>query len=154
MYLGFKTYILLGAVLLIGPDVARAQHYTQTNLVSDVPGMAPVTDHNLQNSWGLTRSATGPWWTSDNNSGLSTVYNGTGTVIPLIVTIAPPAGVTTAAAPTGIVFNGTQDFAITPGNPAGFIFDTEDGTISGNPVVNATASILKVDNSKVGGGAV
>ena len=142
--------------MLLFPELADAQHYTQTNLVSDVSGMmAPIIDSNLQNPWGLARSATGPWWVADNNKGLSTVYNGAGTINPLVVTIPPPAGSNAAATPTGIIFNGTQDFALTTGNPGLFIFDTEDGTISAwNPAVNATKAVLKVDNSKVGGGAV
>ena len=37
------------------PNLTFAQQYTQTNLISDIPGMAAQTDPNLQNSWGLTR---------------------------------------------------------------------------------------------------
>ncbi len=66
----------------------------------------------------------------------------------LVVTIPPPSGGSGPATPTGIVFNGTTDFAVTPGNAARFIFVTEDGTISAwNPSVNLHNAILKVDNS-------
>ena len=57
-----------------------AQHYTQTNLVSDMPGVAAVTDPNLVNCWGLSRSSTSPWWVSDNGTGVATLYSGTGSI--------------------------------------------------------------------------
>src|SRR6266576_575390 len=59
---------------------ARAQSaYAQHNLVSDVAGLADHTDPNLLNPWGIAFSATSPFWISDNHSGLSTLYNGSGT---------------------------------------------------------------------------
>jgi hypothetical protein len=68
-----KSLLFSSFVLLVFPALTRAQHYQQTNLVSDIPGMAPVHDPNLQNPWGLTRSPGGsPWWVSNNNSGTST----------------------------------------------------------------------------------
>jgi uncharacterized protein (TIGR03118 family) len=129
----------------------------RTNLVADVAGQALVTDPNLVNPWGIARSPTGPFWVSDNGAGVSTLYNGSGQAFPvgqpLIVTVPPPAGSQAGAksAPTGIVFNGTNDFAITDGAksvPSLFIFATEDGTISGwNQAVNAGTPIVTVDNS-------
>jgi uncharacterized protein (TIGR03118 family) len=125
-------------------SVAEAQHYTQTNLVSDTPGLAPITDPNLVNPWGLSRASDSPWWVANNNSGTSTLYDGVGNPQGLIVTI-PPA-VTGSGSPTGTMFNGTNDFEVTPGNPAQFLFVTEDGTISGwNPSANPTQAIVKVN---------
>ena len=65
--------------LFLLPDVTQAQHYKQTNLVSDIAGMAPTVDPNLKNPWGLTRSSGSPWWVGNNNSGTSTVYGSDGT---------------------------------------------------------------------------
>ena len=76
--LKYFTVLAVGFSLL--PVFTKAQHYTQTNLVSDLPGMAPVTDVHLVNPWGLTRSATSPWWVADNNSGFSTLYTGAGAI--------------------------------------------------------------------------
>jgi uncharacterized protein (TIGR03118 family) len=105
------------------------KHYQQTNLVSDVPGLAAVTDPHLVNAWGLSRSAGSPWWVADNGTGVSTLYTGAGTVIPLVVTVPAVWG---TSAPTGTVFNGVAtDFLLAPGMPARFLFSTEDGTISG-----------------------
>ena len=126
---------------------AQPQHYTQTNLVSDTPGMAAATDPNLVNPWGLSRSSGSPWWISDNGPGLTTLYSGAGATIPLVVTI-PPADSSSGAGgtPTGQIFNGTSDFQLAPGLPARFIFVTEDGTVSGwNPGVNAASAVIKVN---------
>jgi uncharacterized protein (TIGR03118 family) len=123
-----------------------AQHYKQTNLVSDMPGVAAVTDPNLVNAWGMSRSSGSPWWISDNGPGLATLYNGAGAIQSLVVTIPPGDTSSPGGTPTGQVFNGTTDFQLTPGNPARFIFVTEDGTISGwNPAVNPTVAQIMVN---------
>jgi len=96
--------------------------FTQTNLVSDIPGMAKTTDPNLVNPWGVSFSSGSPFWISDNGTGLATLYNGAGDIIPLVVTVPPPGG----AAPTGQVFNSSSSF-----NGDLFIFATEGGTITG-----------------------
>jgi uncharacterized protein (TIGR03118 family) len=123
--------------------------YAQTNLVSDIPGLAKNTDSNLANPWGIAFSATSPFWISDNHTGVATLYNGAGqpfpVASPLVVTVPPPAGGMPPSAPTGIVFNSTGS-----GNFGGglFIFATEDGTISAWN--SGTAALLKVDNSASG----
>ncbi len=145
---------VLALSLFILPAICEAQHYKKTNLVSDIPGMAPTVDPNLKNPWGLTRSSGSPWWIGNNNSGTSTLYDGKGNIVPLVVTIPPPAGspAGTSATPTGTVFNGSPtDFLLAPGKRAIFIFVTEDGTISGwNPGIDPTNAVLKVDNSDGG----
>jgi len=54
--------------LALIPTLASAQHYQQTNLVSDVPvtPAASVSDPNLQNAWGLVHGPGTPWWISNN----------------------------------------------------------------------------------------
>ena len=143
--------------LLLLSATAGAQRYQQTNLVSDVPGLAATTDPDLVNAWGIVHSATSPWWVNDNGTGKATLYNAAGTKLALVVTVPPPDGSApgTTSAPTGIVFNGsTTDFVVanpadnTKSGPARFIFATEDGTISGwNPAANPNTAIIKVDNS-------
>jgi uncharacterized protein (TIGR03118 family) len=125
---------------LIMSAACFAQHYTQTNLVSNTAGVAPVTDPDLVNPWGLSRGSGSPWWVSDQATGFSTLYNGAGAKQSLIVTI-PPADPTNTntptGTPTGTIFNGSQtDFLLAPGKPATFLFSTIDGTIAGwNPTV-------------------
>jgi uncharacterized protein (TIGR03118 family) len=110
----------------------------QTNLVSDIPGVARTTDPQLVNPWGLALSPSSPVWVSDNGTDVSTLYAG-GTKgsplnpVPLTVTI--PGG-----APTGQVFNDSKGFVVHArdgsSGPAAFIFDSEAGVISGwNPGV-------------------
>ena len=148
----------------IDHQVEEETSFAQTNLVSDGFVVPAVTiDPNLINPWGLTHSATSPFWVSDNGAGVTTVYNGDGTLVKVggfpAITIATPSGQTSPASPTGDVFNtaGTG-FNISSGGVTGssvFIFATEDGTISGwNPNVNSGSSILAIDNSQGGTGAV
>ena len=172
----WKFLPVLGLSLFLLPAVTQAQHYKQTNLVSDIKGMAPITDPNLKNPWGITRSAGSPWWTGNNNSGTSSLYNGTGGPLNIFTeaggvagnfVIVPPPGFApgASATPTGVVFNGSAaDFHMSKSTPPGlqavFIFVTEDGTISGwNPGANLAAgakppsinAVLQVDNSEKGG---
>ena len=127
-----------------------AQRYAQTNIVSDLPGVAITQDTNLKNAWGIAFGPGSPIWVADNGTGLSTLYSGTGTIIPLVVTIPAPAGDDTSA-PTGLVFNGSGDFVVTKDRKSGasiFIFDTEDGTIVGwSPGVDLTNGVIAVPNS-------
>jgi len=126
---------------------ALAQHYKQTNLVSDQSGVAAIQDMNLVNPWGLSRATGSPWWASDNGTGLATLYLGTGTPASLVVTI--PTGdpnASSTGSPTGTVFNGSTGFALAPGKPALFMFVTEDGTISGwNPGVKPTTAVIEAN---------
>jgi uncharacterized protein (TIGR03118 family) len=144
----FAAGAVLVAVSALGPARAEAQHYQQTNLVSDIPGMAPITDANLANPWGVARASGSPWWVANNSTGTSTLYNAATqppTALSFVVDIpqAPPGG-NEGGVPTGIVFNGTAGFEVNPGNPARFIFVTEDGTISGwSPSVDPTHAIIK-----------
>jgi uncharacterized protein (TIGR03118 family) len=140
---------LFGSLSPLTPVVTVGANYVQHNLVSDIPGMADNTDTNLVNPWGIATSATSPFWISDNHSGLSTLYNSSGTPLSLVVTIPPPSGGTPPAAPTGIVFNGnTNAFFVAPNTAAHFIFATEDGTISG--WASLSNAVLKADNSAGG----
>jgi uncharacterized protein (TIGR03118 family) len=150
--LGFVFFVLTSAATLH----AQANSYTQTNLVSDTPGLAKVTDPNLINPWGISFFPGSTFWIADNNSGLSTLYDAQGNIQTLIVKIPAPNGVAGISAPTGTVANGTTGFPVTSGGTTGpslFIFDTEDGTISGWNG-NGTTAALAVDNSMGGAGAV
>ena len=134
------------------PTFAGSVNYIQQNLVSDIPGLAPVTDPNLVNPWGLSDSGASPWWVSDNGSGLATIYNGnTGVASSTVVTIPTPAGGTPPSAPDGQVFNSTaSSFVINGGTKATFIFAAEDGTISAWNGAQGTHAFLEVDNSTSG----
>ena len=169
VFKSLKSFTLLAVGLSLLPVVAKAQHYTQTNLVSNIAGQAPLQDPNLQNAWGLVSSPGGPnpgspWWVSNNAGGTSTLYSidatGAAHLVPInpapnefviipnapVPTTPPPPG-----SPTGVMFNGSStDFLLAPGAPAVFLFVTEDGTVQGwNPGVNRASAVIKVDNSQV-----
>src|SRR5580704_13671088 len=121
-----------------------ARHYTQSNLVSNTAGVAPVTDPQLINPWGLSRASGSPWWISDNGTGFSTLYTGAGGIVGLDVSIPrsnPTSGPFKAGTPTGTIANSSPtDFLLAAGKPAAFLFSTIDGTISGwNPTVGVPA---------------
>ena len=133
------------ALALAGPADAHgggkgANVYKKRNLVSDIDGVARITDSNLVNPWGLAFGPATPAWVSDNGMDVSTLYSGgvrksIPVTLPLVVGI--PGG-----APTGVVFNGTPGFKV-GGAPAHFIFDSEAGTITAwnagtNAVTEAT----------------
>jgi len=144
---------VIASVALILSGAAFAQHYQQIDLVADSKSVSSTAtiDPNLVNAWGVARSSGSPWWVSDNGTGLSTLYDGTGAIVPLVVTIPPPMNGAPPSAPTGTVFNFTPAFRLKSGKPAVFLFATENGTISGwNPGVDPTNAVVKVDNSQAG----
>ncbi len=153
--LKYKNLIVMAAFLAIvfSAAAAVAQRYTQTNIVSDIPNLAITTDPNLKNAWGIAFGAGTPIWIADNGTGLSTLYTGTGSIIPLVVTIPPAPGNDTGA-PTGLVINQSGDFRVTKEGKTGaaiFIFDTDQGTIAGwSPGVDLTNAVTVVDNSEAG----
>jgi uncharacterized protein (TIGR03118 family) len=143
---------MITTLALLFSSAAFGQHYQKTDLVADSSSVSSTAtiDPNLVNAWGLSRSSGSPWWISDNGTGLSTLYDSAGAIVPLVVTIPPPMGGTGPSAPTGTVCNFTKDFKLKAGKPAIFLFATEDGTISGwNPGVNPNA-VLTVDHSQQG----
>jgi uncharacterized protein (TIGR03118 family) len=138
------------ALVLSGVSVAGAHGtvYQKRNLVSDIDGVARITDPNLVNPWGLSAGPTTPLWVADNGTDKSTVYSGgvrrsVPMIVPLVVDIAD-------GAPTGTVFNPTSGFPVN-GAPSKFIFDSEAGTITAwnggttaaTVVPNTTGAIYK-----------
>lgn len=149
-----------GSLLSYSPVGIAGPFYKETNLVTDdqqflmSQGFAPaaVTDPNLINPWGVSRSATSPFWVSNQGSGTATLYNGAGQPFPLasplVVTIpqsaSPPTG------PTGQIFNGTADFTLSNGKTGKgfFFFSNLDGSISGwNPSGSPTSAVQVVPPS-------
>jgi len=78
-----------------------SRSYVQTNLVSDIPGLAAHTDPNLKNPWGTSVGPGSPIWVSDNHAGVTTLYDGAGNPQPRVVAIpAPPSLVALPPMPT------------------------------------------------------
>jgi uncharacterized protein (TIGR03118 family) len=129
-----------------------ASKFLATSLVSDGTLPAAHTDANLVNAWGLVFNPTGFVWVANNGTSKSTLYDGNGVPQSLVVSI--PAGTGGDASPTGIVYNGTQDFKVSQNGVTGasvFIFAGEHGTISGwSPTVNGTSAITVFDGGANG----
>jgi uncharacterized protein (TIGR03118 family) len=134
--------------------------YQQTNLVSDISGLAQITDSNLVNPWGIAFKSTGtgsPVWVSDQGTGTATLYavspSSPVTVTKETLTVTIPTVSGSPIGPTGQVFNTTTDFEIqapTGSVPAVFIFDTLQGTIEGwNPgsTGGPNSAVIVVNNS-------
>ena len=120
--------VACGVVFLCAPARSSASAFTQTNLVSNVLGLAANLDPNLVNPWGVSFSPTSPFWVSDQGKGVATLYDGAGNINSLVVSIPGSAG--GPSGPTGTVFNSSTGFLVN-GNAAHFIFDTLNGTIAG-----------------------
>jgi uncharacterized protein (TIGR03118 family) len=118
----------------VSPALLSASSFEQTNLVSDIPGLAALTDSNLVDPWGVSFNATSPFWVSDNVTGVSTLYTGTPSITSLVVSV--PGG------PTGQVNNSNSSaFKLSDGTAANFIFDTQAGAIlAWNSGVGTTAA--------------
>ena len=143
--------IMAGSLALLLPTAGFSDvDFTQTNILSDLPGVANSQDltGNLTNPWGIAFSGTSPIWVADNGTGLATIYNAAGTSLIPPVTIPPPGGQTFTAAPDGIIFNGNSSAF----GGSHFIFSAEDGTISA--WTSGTNATLEVDNYDNGTGAV
>ena len=126
-----------------GAPPAAAMGFTDTALVTDndtVVATALTIDANLQNPWGIAFAPGSPFWISDNNNNLSTLYSGIGANETQGVTGSASVGVAIPASaagvqakPTGQVYNGSGGFMITTSmgqESALFIFDGEGGTIA------------------------
>ena len=127
MHLPYARTAFLSAAIAasLGGVSAHATTFLVTNLVSNGSVPAATTDPSLINPWGVSFGPTTPMWVSDNGTGVTTLYTGAGSKVPLTVTIPP-----TGSNPTGQVFNSTSsDFQLN-GSKSFFIFDSENGNLS------------------------
>ena len=71
----FRVVLVAAAIVLVAASAQRvladgaSNNFTQTNLVSDLPGLAKTTDPDLVNPWGVSFSNASPFWVSDNRAG-------------------------------------------------------------------------------------
>jgi uncharacterized protein (TIGR03118 family) len=135
--------VILGLTLGISSQ-ALAQ-YTLTKLTSNTSG-TKYEDGFLVNAWGLVYAPGGPFWVSDEGSGWSTLYSGTGEPQSLQV-IVPKADGSGFGTPTGIAYNGSNQFQIDSW-PSEFLYATLDGSIQGWSHFDPSTTLVAVDNSK------
>src|SRR5579864_1058644 len=152
-YRSIALSLLMALPLMFVSSAAMAQ-YTLLNLDSNQIGKSLHPDPLMVNAWGLVHGPGTPWWVSDENSGWSTLYDGSGKAQGLRVLIptagngpASPTGGNGPGSPTGIVYNGSNEFQV-GGWASIFLFATLDGTISGWTFqTNANEAVIAVDNS-------
>jgi uncharacterized protein (TIGR03118 family) len=133
---------LSGVTLADNQAVASQTGYVQTNLISDIPGLAQLTDPNLKNPWGTSFSDDGLFSVSDTKTNVSTLYAVTAAGVTAVPpTIAIPTTATGNQGPTGQVHNDTSSFLVN-GTPATFIYANLNGTISAwNESAGTTAQV-------------
>ncbi len=134
------------APVFSGVAVAQSSHtssyYTSTNLVSNLAKKATYKDTLLQNPWGLAYAPGEAFWVSDEANGWSTLYSATGAPQSLQV-VVPPASAGWSGTPTGLVYNGSTEFAIDSWTSA-FLFATLDGTIQGWSHFDSSTTLIAV----------
>jgi uncharacterized protein (TIGR03118 family) len=141
------------------PTIAPGSAYRQTNLVTDSPGLAPVLDPLLVNPWGISLTATSPFWVANTGTSTSTLYRGDVGGAPLApnpglrsITIPPTPPPPPGSLPTGTVANTVNTDFVLPGPcasaPCGanFLFATITGKIMGwDPNAPAAGSATAVE---------
>jgi uncharacterized protein (TIGR03118 family) len=140
---------IVAAVCVVPSSFAAVE---QVNLISDVAGLAQLTDPNLKNPWGISFSGASPFWISNqgnNSTELFHITNGQviqNTATGGAATISIPQTAAGPQGPTGQVFNaaGTTAFVLNgTAASANFIFANLNGTISAwsGAVSGAAASV-------------
>src|SRR5438552_8445419 len=93
---GAQAAIVLLALLTVqvvrAPLAHAATGYNQTNLVSDIPGMAAITDSRLINPWGIATTSTSPLVVANAGSGHTSAYTAAPQNLPIDVVVAPAGG--------------------------------------------------------------
>jgi len=127
------TGSILAVVFASAPAQAHPSEprFTEVDLVSNQPGKAALQDPLLVNAWGLALGPTSPLWVANNGTNTASIYRGGGATPIANAGFAP---VIPGGAPTGQVFNDTDQFKVT--GPTGttatsnFIFDSEGGDVT------------------------
>ena len=71
-----KAFLVASAIIgALYASALRAEdtRLVQTNLVSDITGLATITDPELVNPWGVSHSPTSPVWVSNQGKSTSTL---------------------------------------------------------------------------------
>jgi uncharacterized protein (TIGR03118 family) len=146
---------LLASVVGLNFAQAQVNNYTQTNLVSNVPGLALSVDDDLLHPWGMAASPGQPFRIAENGKGKFKSYDASGAQQDPRGVIAVPSGTTLPSNPTGVAANTTGLF--TPSGsplPSPFLFATRQGTVSAEYADSRgdiqTTTILVIDHSTQG----
>jgi len=134
------------------PVIPPGSAYRQTNLVSDVPGLAPVLDPLLVNPWGITKTAASPFWVSNNGTSTTQLFRGDVGGSPFVLNTTPSTITLPGGLPTGTVASPVASEFVLPGAcaapPCGanFLFASITGNIVGwdpnAPAAGSTTGVI------------
>ncbi|HEU4595248.1 MAG TPA: TIGR03118 family protein [Pyrinomonadaceae bacterium] len=134
------------------PVIAPGSAYRQTNLISDSPGIAPVLDPLLVNPWGLSLTASSPFWVANNGTSTTQLIRGDVGGVPVTLNPNPQTVTIPGGLPTGTVANNVATEFVLPGAcaapPCGanFLFASITGNITGwdpnAPAAGSTTAVI------------
>src|SRR4051812_5311375 len=141
-----------GGVSAAVPVIAPGSAYRQTNLLSDIPGLAPVLDPLLVNPWGITLTASSPFWVANNGTSTTQLIRGDVGGAPVVLNANPQTVTIPGGLPTGTVANPVSTEFVLPGAcasaPCGanFLFASITGNITGwdpnAPAAGSTTAVI------------
>jgi uncharacterized protein (TIGR03118 family) len=134
------------------PVIAPGSAYRQTNLISDVPGFAPVLDPLLVNPWGISMTSSSPFWVANNGTSTTQLIRGDVGGTPVTLNPSPQTVTIPGGLPTGTVANPVSTEFVLPGPcasaPCGanFLFASITGNITGwdpnAPAAGSTTAVI------------
>ena len=134
------------------PVIAPGSAYRQTNFISDVPGLAPVLDPLLVNPWGISLTASSPFWVANNGTSTTQLIRGDVGGSPVVLNPSPQTVTIPGGLPTGTVANPVATEFVLPGAcaaaPCGanFLFASITGNITGwdpnAPAAGSTTAVI------------
>jgi uncharacterized protein (TIGR03118 family) len=134
------------------PVIAPGSAYRQTNLISDVPGLAPIQDPLLVNPWGISKTGSSPFWIANNGTSTTQLIRGDTGGDPVVLNANPQTINIPGGLPTGTVANPTATDFVLPGAcasaPCGanFLFASITGNITGwdpnAPAAGSTTAVI------------
>src|SRR3954467_3075331 len=134
------------------PVIAPGSAYRQTNLITDSPGLAPVLDPLLVNPWGITATASSPFWVANNGTSTTQLIRGDVGGAPVVLNAGMPTVTIPGSLPTGTVANPVATEFVLPGvcasAPCGanFLFASITGNIVGwdpnAPAAGSTTAVI------------
>src|SRR6476619_554363 len=129
--------------------------YRQTNFISDSQGLAFVLDPLLVNPWGISMTASSPFWVANNGTSTTQLIRGdVPSGSPVVLNANPQTVTIPGIQPTGTVANPVATEFVLPGAcasaPCGanFLFASETGNIVGwdpnAPAAGSTTAVIAV----------
>src|SRR4051812_26698643 len=134
------------------PVIAPGSAYRQQNLLSDSAGLALVLDPLLVNPWGITATASSPFWVANNGTSTTQLIRGGVGGAPIVLNPGMPTVTIPGGLPTGTVANNVATEFVLPGAcasaPCGanFLFASITGNITGwdpnAPAAGSTTAVI------------